>query len=48
LIDLTDDWRQRAACRSMSPELFFPAGTTGIAFEEIMAAKDVCFECEVR
>ena len=48
VIDLTDNWKARAACRSMSPELFFPAGTTGAAFDEITAAKDVCFGCDVR
>jgi len=48
VIDLSDNWKARAACRSMSPELFFPAGTTGVAFEEITAAKEVCFSCDVR
>jgi WhiB family redox-sensing transcriptional regulator len=48
VIDLTNDWRRQAACRSMAPDLFFPAGTTGAAFDEIVAAKDVCFGCEVR
>ena len=48
VIDLTGDWRPHAACRWMAPELFFPAGTTGIAAEEIEAAKAVCGECDVR
>jgi WhiB family redox-sensing transcriptional regulator len=48
VIDLTDNWRIRAACRSMAPDLFFPAGTSGVAADEIVAAKEVCFGCEVR
>jgi len=42
------DWRQDASCRSCSPELFFPAGTTGAALGEIAAAKAVCSQCPVQ
>lgn len=42
------NWRDDAACKSSSPELFFPAGTTGAAFDEIMAAKAVCAVCPVQ
>jgi len=42
------DWRQQALCRSCSPDLFFPAGTTGAAVDEIEAAKAVCRECPVQ
>ncbi len=42
------DWRAEAACRSCSPELFFPAGTTGAALDEIQAAKAVCAACPVQ
>ena len=41
------DWRQRAACRLMPADLFFPVGTSGVAIEEVAAAKRVCAGCEV-
>jgi WhiB family redox-sensing transcriptional regulator len=41
-------WRQDAACRSANPDLFFPAGTSGNAIEEIDAAKAVCQTCKVQ
>lgn len=41
----TDQWRQRAACRSVDPDLFFPVGTTGMAIEQIDHAKQVCTLC---
>ena len=40
-----EDWREHALCRDTSPELFFPIGTTGIALEQIDAARRVCHEC---
>ncbi|CAN5125472.1 N/A [soil metagenome] len=43
-----DDWRDSAACRDTSPDLFFPVGTTGPAIDQIEAAKKVCDECSVR
>ena len=42
-----EDWRDRASCRDTSPELFFPIGTTGLALDQIDAAKQVCVECPV-
>ena len=42
-----EDWRDRASCRDTSPELFFPIGTTGLALDQIDAAKQVCDECPV-
>ena len=42
------DWRRHAACRACSPDLFFPAGTTGAALHEIEAAKAVCMACPVQ
>jgi WhiB family redox-sensing transcriptional regulator len=43
-----DDWRDLAACRDTSPDLFFPVGTTGPAIEQIAQAKAVCGECDVQ
>lgn len=43
-----DDWRDRSACRDTDPDLFFPVGTTGIALDQIAAAKAVCRGCEVQ
>jgi WhiB family redox-sensing transcriptional regulator len=48
-IEATDlRWRQHAACRSSSPDLFFPVGTVGPALGEIEAAKAVCARCAVQ
>lgn len=43
-----DDWRDHAACRDTSPDLFFPVGTTGPAIEQIEAAKVVCRQCDAQ
>jgi WhiB family redox-sensing transcriptional regulator len=49
VVDETDtNWREHASCRSCSPDLFFPAGTTGAAQHEIVAAKAVCGVCPVQ
>ena len=39
------DWRDTALCRDTSPELFFPIGSTGMAIEQINAAKNICTQC---
>ena len=44
----SDDWRDLAACRDTTPDLFFPVGTTGPAIEQIAQAKAVCATCEVQ
>lgn len=42
-------WRDRAACRGMDPELFFPAGESGPMHDaQVAAAKAVCAGCPVR
>ena len=41
------DWRHRAACRDVDPELFFPIGNTGPALMQIEEAKQVCRTCTV-
>ena len=43
-----DGWRDQAACRDTNPDLFFPAGSTGVAVEQIEAAKAVCRSCPVQ
>jgi WhiB family redox-sensing transcriptional regulator len=41
------NWRHKAACRAEDPELFFPAGTSGPAIEQMNEAKAVCRRCPV-
>jgi WhiB family redox-sensing transcriptional regulator len=41
------DWRDRAACRTVDPELFFPVGSTGPALDQLADAKTVCHRCPV-
>ena len=43
-----EGWRDRAACRSVDAELFFPAGSTGAAITLIQSAKSVCRSCPVQ
>ena len=43
-----EGWREQAACRRTDPDLFFPAGQTGIALDQIEAAKAVCRSCPVQ
>jgi WhiB family redox-sensing transcriptional regulator len=42
------DWRQRAACRNLSPDLFFPVGSSGAALAQIEKAKQICRSCPSR
>ncbi|MGH9149557.1 MAG: WhiB family transcriptional regulator [Acidimicrobiales bacterium] len=39
------DWRSQANCRHTDPELFFPVGNTGMAIDQIAAARAVCRSC---
>ena len=41
------DWRDKASCLTVDPELFFPVGNTGPAVEQIDRAKSVCSHCPV-
>lgn len=41
-------WKAQAACRAVTPDLFFPLGSTGEAVDQIEAAKAVCQRCPVR
>lgn len=40
-------WHAGAACHTLPPELFFPAGRTGTAQELAESAKRVCARCAV-
>ena len=42
------DWRDKSACLTVDPELFFPVGNTGPAIMQIAEAKKVCQRCDVR
>ena len=48
LVPGADRWRDEAACRDTSPDLFFPIGTTGPALDQIAEAKLVCDDCLVQ
>ena len=44
-----EDFRHRAACRSVDPEIFFPTAVAGPDFEaQVSLAKTVCAGCPVR
>lgn len=43
-----DSWQDRARCRGMDTDLFFPDGKTGQAAVQAATAKAVCRSCEVR
>lgn len=44
-----DDWRHRAACRDVDPEVFFPVAEHGPEYEaQVDGAKAVCAACPVR
>lgn len=42
----SQEWRERAACRGMGPDLFFPANDEGPL--STAAGKQVCAGCQVR
>jgi hypothetical protein len=41
-LERATDWRDMAACRTYSPELFFPVGNTGPALLQTEEAKAIC------
>jgi len=41
-------WRERAACRDLDTDLFFPVGEGAEAQAQADAAKAVCASCPVR
>lgn len=48
--DRGSDWRDKAACLTQDPELFFPTGSLekGPGFDQQEKAKRVCGRCAVR
>ncbi len=40
---MSSSWRQRAACRGVDPDIFYPASD-----EEAEPAKAICAQCPVR
>lgn len=42
------NWLDRAACREVDPEIFFPTGTGVLAERQVVRAKAVCQGCPVR
>lgn len=46
-VTIERNWRDRAACRSQDPELWFPVGDSGPALVQVAAAKAVCGSCPV-
>ena len=45
--DVGGNWRQRAACLTEDPELFFPIGSTGPAIRQAEEARTICRRCPV-
>lgn len=41
------DWRDRAACLTEDPDLFFPVGKSAEALEQAERAKSICRRCPV-
>jgi len=41
------NWRDRAACVGVDPELFFPTGDSGPALVQLVEFKSYCRRCEV-
>ncbi|MFI2507117.1 WhiB family transcriptional regulator [Streptomyces sp. NPDC018972] len=41
------DWREKASCRDVDPDLFFPIGNSGPTLLQIDEAKAVCHRCPV-
>lgn len=41
-------WLDRAACRDVDPEIFFPTGAGELADRQLVRAKAICRRCPVR
>lgn len=42
-----EQWRERAACRTLDPEIFFPQGSAREVEMQKRRAKAVCAQCPV-
>ena len=42
------NWLERAACRDVDPEIFFPTGVGVLTARQVVRAKAVCQRCPVR
>jgi WhiB family redox-sensing transcriptional regulator len=40
-------WQDKAACRDVDPDLFFPVGTEGPSLAQVAEAQAVCSLCTV-
>jgi WhiB family redox-sensing transcriptional regulator len=48
IMEESNDWRKRAACLGMEPEIFYPTYTYGRGLDEaIDRAKEICRKCPV-
>lgn len=43
-----ENWRARAACRSVDANLFFPSGSTASVVAQLQTAKAFCRSCPVQ
>lgn len=43
-----EEWRARALCREVDPELFYPEGPANTVHMRYREAVSVCARCEVR
>ena len=43
-----EHWMRHASCLREDPEIFFPPTETGLGFEQIVVAKEICHDCPVR
>jgi WhiB family redox-sensing transcriptional regulator len=48
MTNMSDDWRDQAACRDEDPELFFPVSELGPGARQVAEAKAVCGRCPVQ
>lgn len=42
------DWRHKANCKDVDPEIFWPLNDSNPTAAELKAASEVCFGCRVK